>query len=71
MEHCTSGKDLRIRYANGDSLAIHFYTVEDSAGFQSKFDISPFQELEFPLTVAEVKCEIGGTDIKLTPTGTQ
>jgi len=65
-----SGKDLRIRYSNGDSLAIHFYVVEDSAAFQAKFKTHPYAELEFPLTVAEVNCEIGGTDIKLTPTGT-
>lgn len=65
-----SGKDLLVRYANGDSLAIHFYVVEDSAAFQAKFKKYPYAELEFPLTVAEVNCEIGGTDIKLTPTGT-
>lgn len=71
--NCTSppsGKELRVRYANGDRLAIHFYVVEDNAEFQAKFKTHPYTELEFPLTVVEVNCEIGGTDIKLTPTGT-
>lgn len=65
-----SGKDLRVLYKNGDSLAIHFYVVADHAAFQEKFKRSPYEVLEFPLTVAEVNCEVGGTDIKLTPTGT-
>ncbi len=64
------GKDLRICYANGDSLAIHFYVVKDGAEFQNRFGILPFGVLEFPLTIAEVNCEIGSTDIRLTPTGT-
>lgn len=64
-----SGKHLRVCYANGDSLVIRFYVVEDGADFQAKFKTYPHAELEFPLTVAEVNCEIGGTDIKLTPTG--
>lgn len=65
-----SGKDLSIRYANGDYLAIHFYVIRDCAEFQEKFSTAPYDMLEFPLTVAEVNCEIGGTDIKLTPLGT-
>lgn len=65
-----SGKDLRVRYANGDSLAVHFYVIGDGAEFQEKFKRDPYTELEFPLTVAEVNCEVGGTDIKLSPTGT-
>jgi SEC-C motif len=65
-----SGEDLSIRYANGDSLGIHFYVLENGAEFQNKFEIAAFDKLEFPLTVAEVNCEIGGTDIKLSPIGT-
>ena len=65
-----SGKDLRVRYENGDSLGIHFYVIEDGAKFQDKFKRPPYAELAFPLTVAEVNCEVGGTDIKLSPTGT-
>lgn len=65
-----SGKDLRIRYANGDSLAILFYVVTDGTEFHNKFRIHPFEKLEFPLTVVEVNYEIGGTDIRLTPNGT-
>lgn len=65
-----SGKDLIIRYANGDSVAIHFYVIDDGAEFQAKLKIQPISEIEFPLTVVEVNCEIGGTDIRLSPTGT-
>ena len=64
-----SGKSLLIRYANGDRLAIHFYVLKDGSEFQRNFEREPFDTLEFPLTVAEVNFEIGGTDIKLTPIG--
>lgn len=65
-----SGKDLDIRYSNGDRLAIHFYVLDDSIKFQERFSFAPYEDLVFPLTVAEVNCEIGGTDIKLGPKGT-
>ena len=64
-----SGKDLSIRYSNGDSLSIRFYELKDGAGFLKKFKIAPFNVLEFPLTVVEVNCEIAGANIKLSPTG--
>src|SRR5690606_1450923 len=38
--------------------------------FESRYRRAAFEDLEFPLTVAEVNCRIGGTDIALTPSGT-
>lgn len=65
-----SGKKLLVTYANGDHLSVEFSELEDAAAFQARYRRPSFEELEYPLTVAEVNLRIGGTDITLTPTGT-
>lgn len=65
-----SGKKLAVTYRNGDHLSVEFLELLGREAFESRYSRPAFEDLEFPLTVAEVNCRIGGTDISLTPSGT-
>jgi len=65
-----SGKKLSVTYANGDHLSVEFLELITAEQFASRYGLPAFGDLEFPLTVAEVNCRIGGTDIALTASGT-
>lgn len=62
-----SGKKLCIRYSDGDYLEVEFYVIENSEKFSKKFNCEAHQNLDFPITAVEINCEIGDTEIKLTP----
>lgn len=65
-----SGKMLSVTYSNGDHLRVEFLELSDASAFESRYQSQALELLEFPLTVAEVNCRFGGTDLAFTPTGT-
>jgi hypothetical protein len=65
-----SGKKLSVTYQNGDHLSVEFSVIANAPAFLNRFGRTAFENIEFPLTVVDVNCRIGGTDIALSPAGT-
>lgn len=49
-----SGKEIEIKYENGDLLLIKFYVLSNKELFKKKFDREAPSFLEFPLTISEI-----------------
>lgn len=65
-----SGKEIEIKYENGDLLSIKFYVINGQELFRKIFDRESPHFLEFPLTVSEINFEVSGVNIKVSPKGT-
>ena len=65
-----NGRKLSIRYENGDQLSVEFLEITEASAFENKYNRDLRDELEFPLTVVEINCRIGGTDLVLSPSAT-
>jgi hypothetical protein len=73
LESPPSGKSLRIKYSNGDELAIRFLEIESVQALQARY---PFAnpvgwEIDFPVTTVEVNTKVGGTNIEFGPLHTK
>jgi hypothetical protein len=67
------GKELEVRYANGDYLYLKFTELKDSDEAIKKYKNDAFKNnnsVQFPITVVEVNMSIGGTNIELSPEST-
>lgn len=65
-----NGRKLSITYENGDQLSVEFLEITEASAFEKKYNRAPYEVLEFPLTVVEINCRIGGTDLVLSPSAT-
>lgn len=65
-----SGKEIEIKYENGDFLSIKFYIINNKELFKKNFNREAPDFLEFPLTISEINFEVSGIDIKVSPKGT-
>lgn len=64
------GKELEIRYSNGDHLYLRFSEVENKEQLQSMFGISYNYDFKFPITAVEINFAIGETNIDFSSSGT-
>ncbi len=67
------GKELEVKYANGDYLYLKFFELKSSDEATKRFKNDIFKSNEsvnFPITVVEVNMNIGGTKIQLSPEST-
>jgi hypothetical protein len=64
-----SGKELEIKYANGDYLFVKFLEISNAGEAQKKYggNLAEFNKFEYPITVVEVNYEVANTRIKFTP----
>ncbi|WP_061011722.1 hypothetical protein [Photobacterium leiognathi] len=62
------GKELEVRYRNGDYLYLHFVELDTFEQAQKRYGTDIFREIAFPITAVEVNMTIAGTRIELTPT---
>ena len=67
------GSYLRVRYANGDDVAVRFREWPSVAALVTEFeDVARFQtRLPFPLVTVEVTLAVGGTTISFGPRATR
>lgn len=68
------GKELEVKYANGDYLYLKFFELLDVGQAMKKYNNRAFennQTVKFPITVVEVNLNIGETKIQLAPDVTQ
>lgn len=65
-----SGKEIEIKYENGDLFSIKFYVIKNKELFKKFFYIEAPDFLEFPLTVSEINFEVANVDIKVCSRGT-
>jgi hypothetical protein len=70
LESPPSGRILRVLYGNGDYLRVEFLDAPSFEELKSRYPRVPqdVTSLEFPLTVVEVHCRAGGTEIEFGPT---
>lgn len=61
------GKELEVRYHNGDYIYLKFYELNSAEIAIKKYGSNILRDLMYPITVVEVNLAIGGTNIKLTP----
>ncbi|WP_172148022.1 HNH endonuclease [Pseudomonas tumuqii] len=67
------GKELEVKYANGDFLYLKFLELNssDEASRRYKNDVLKDNDsVKFPITAVEVNMNIGGTNIQLSPEST-
>jgi hypothetical protein len=65
-----SGRTIRARYENGDSLGIEFWTAPTRDAVVARYStgralVNPPMDLAFPATFTEITLEIAGTGISL------
>ncbi|WP_349926804.1 HNH endonuclease [Acinetobacter sp. A1-4-2] len=65
-----SGKEIEIKYENGDLLSIKFYVINNKELFKKNFNRNAPDFLEFPLTISEINFEVSGVNIYVSPKGT-
>ncbi|MGL0953164.1 HNH endonuclease signature motif containing protein [Vibrio vulnificus] len=65
------GKELEVRYNNGDYLYLRFSEIENEVELQSRFGISYSSDIKFPITVVEINFAIGETNIDFSSSGTR
>ncbi|MFA0347137.1 HNH endonuclease [Vibrio cyclitrophicus] len=65
------GKELEVRYGNGDFLYLRFLELLTDEQLKSKYKISDTSDFIFPITVVEINFSIGGTNIDFSDSGTQ
>ena len=67
------GKELEVKYQNGDYLYLRFVELESAEEACNKYKTVIFNErssVNFPITAVEVNMSIGGTSIELSPEST-
>jgi hypothetical protein len=69
LESPPSGKVLRVKYANGDSLGVEFFELESVSDARKRYsEVEPGNwRVSFPITAVEVHMKVGGTDIEFGP----
>lgn len=65
------GKELEVKYANGDYLYLRFVELKTEVAAIKRYDRDIFSDLTFPLTAVEVNMTIAGTNIALTSESSQ
>ena len=60
------GKELEIKYTNGDFLYLRFIELESLEQAKKKYKTDIFKDILFPITAVEVEMTIAGTNIELT-----
>ncbi|MGV2929524.1 hypothetical protein ACE3G8_00375 [Vreelandella venusta] len=67
------GKELEVKYANGDSLYLRFIELNSADEASKRYDnisLNNNDSIKFPITAVEVNMSIGGTNIQLSPEAT-
>ncbi|KQB03441.1 HNH endonuclease [Vibrio metoecus] len=64
------GKELEVRYNNGDYLYLGFTEIENEEQLKSKYGISHSSYFRFPITAVEINFAIGETNIDFSSSGT-
>lgn len=64
------GKELEVRYSNGDYLYLKFLEIKDTAMLHKLYGIDMHGAVIFPITAVEINMSIGGTTIEFKTTGT-
>jgi SEC-C motif len=64
------GKELEIRYENGDYLYVKFFELESVEQAFKKYGAASLLDINYPITAVEINYKIGGTRIEFTPNGT-
>lgn len=65
------GKELEIKYTNGDFLYLRFIELESLEQAKKKYKTDIFKDILFPITAVEVEMTIAGTNIELTSSKSQ
>jgi len=65
-----NGSSLKVKYANGDMVAVRFreWSDADSLGRVFPRALALGSSLRFPFVTAEIELEVGGSDIRLSAT---
>jgi len=67
-----NGRLLRVRYADGDSLAIEFLNCESTEAFRERYQQPlAWNDVAFPLTLLEINLNIAGRRLTFTPDGAE
>lgn len=72
LESPPHGKELTIRYDNGDFLSVEFMELETAEVAFGKYKCKALLEpdaIEYPITAVEVNMKAGGTNLKLSSSG--
>ena len=67
------GKELEVKYDNGDYLYLRFVELNSAAETCTKYKTDIFNDndsVKFPIIAVEVNMKIGGTNIELSPEST-
>lgn len=64
-----TGKELAIKYNNGDYLYLKFKEVDDQKMLRHYYGIDMFGMIDFPITVVEINMKIAGTNIEFKTSG--
>jgi hypothetical protein len=67
------GKELEVKYANGDFLYLKFVELNSSDEASKRYNNNMLKDndsVKFPITAVEVNMNIGGTNIQLSPEST-
>ncbi len=67
------GKELEVKYANGDFLYLKFIELNSADEASKKYNnisLKNNNSIKFPITAVEVNMNIGGTNIQLSPEAT-
>lgn len=73
VESPPNGSWLRVRYDNGDDVAVRFREWPDASALGGVYPraLDLGSQLRFPLVTAEISFEVGGTNISFSPTMTK
>ncbi|GEK13029.1 HNH endonuclease [Aliivibrio fischeri] len=64
------GKELEVRYNNGDYLYLRFSEIENKEQLKLKYGVSYRPDFKFPITAVEINFAIGETNIDFSSSGT-
>jgi len=65
------GKELEVRYHNGDYLHLRFIELKSFEQAQKRYKTDILRKVTFPITAVEVSMTIAGTSIELTSSASQ
>ncbi|WP_080756077.1 HNH endonuclease [Pseudomonas brassicacearum] len=67
------GKELEVKYKNGDYLYLRFFEIESADEAVKKYHNDGFLDdgINYPVTIVEVNLKVGGTNIDFSPDGSE
>lgn len=68
------GKELEVKYRNGDYLHLRFFVIEDFKTLFKRYPLIGSDDngiITYPVTIVEVNFRAAGADVEVTPDGTK